>query len=77
MVCSIVGQRPALETTAYAIVAWVGVKLAVITLAHEDIGVLPIDFPHSTIWTITFYVVLVGIAVIGWFAPSNRKVEES
>lgn len=70
-------KRPALETTAYAIVAWVGVKLAVITLAHEDIGVLPIDFPHSTIWTITFYVVLVGIAVIGWFAPSNRKVEES
>ena len=36
----LLGKRPALETTAYAIVAWVGVKLAVITLAHQDIGVL-------------------------------------
>src|SRR5690606_30011091 len=66
-------KRPALETTAYAIVAWVGVKLAVITLAHEDIGVLDHDFPHSTLWTIIFYGVLVAIALIGWFAPSNKK----
>ena len=33
-------KRPALETTAYLIVAWVGVKLTVITLAHKDIGIL-------------------------------------
>ncbi|MEK5441323.1 MULTISPECIES: TerC family protein [unclassified Fredinandcohnia] len=66
-------KRPALETTAYAIVAWVGVKLAVITLAHEDIGILDHDFPHSTVWTIIFYGVLVGIALLGWFAPSNKK----
>ncbi|WP_413363364.1 TerC family protein [Lysinibacillus sp. 3P01SB] len=66
-------KRPALETTAYAIVAWVGVKLAVITLAHEDIGVLNHDFPHSTIWTLIFYGVLVAIALIGWFAPSNKS----
>lgn len=65
--------RPALETTAYVIVAWVGVKLAVITLAHEDIGILPPDFPHSTLWTAIFYIVLVAIAVIGWFSPSNKK----
>ncbi|MRG87892.1 TerC family protein [Salinibacillus xinjiangensis] len=69
-------KRPALETTAYAIVAWVGVKLAVITLAHNDIGVLPHDFPHSTGWTLTFYGVLVGIALLGWFAPSNKRVQE-
>ncbi|MCZ8538288.1 TerC family protein [Paenisporosarcina quisquiliarum] len=68
-------QRPALETTAYAIVAWVGVKLAVITLAHDDIGVLDHDFPHSTIWTLIFYGVLVGIALIGWFAPANNSLE--
>jgi YkoY family integral membrane protein len=66
-------KRPALETTAYAIVAWVGVKLVVITLAHEDIGLLDHDFPHSTIWTLIFYGVLVGIALIGWFAPSNKS----
>ncbi|WP_088007169.1 TerC family protein [Indiicoccus explosivorum] len=66
-------QRPALETTAYAIVAWVGVKLAVITLAHEDIHVLPHDFPHSTVWTLIFYGVLVAIALLGWFAPGNKS----
>lgn len=69
-------QRPALETTAYAIVAWVGVKLAVITLAHEDIGVLDHHFPHSTTWTLIFYGVLVGIALLGWFAPANKSLEK-
>ncbi|MED4281175.1 TerC family protein [Priestia megaterium] len=70
-------KRPALETTAYAIVAWVGVKLAVITLAHKDIGVLDPHFPHSTIWTLIFYGVLVGIALLGWFAPGNKSSEKS
>ncbi|MET1014567.1 MAG: TerC family protein [Paenisporosarcina sp.] len=69
-------QRPALETTAYAIVAWVGVKLAVITLAHEDIGMLDHHFPHSTVWTLIFYGVLVGIALLGWFAPANKSLEK-
>ncbi|PLR66363.1 MULTISPECIES: TerC family protein [Bacillaceae] len=68
-------KRPALETTAYAIVAWVGVKLAVITLAHEDIGVLDHDFPHSPAWTLIFYGVLVGIALIGWFAPEKKSLQ--
>lgn len=67
-------KRPALETTAYAIVAWVGVKLTVITLAHEDIGVLDHHFPHSTAWTLIFYGVLVGIALIGWFAPGKSHI---
>ena len=67
----LLAKRPALETTAYAIVAWVGVKLAVITLAHEDIGVLDHDFPHSTTWSLIFYGVLVAIALIGWFAPKK------
>ncbi|MFC4100700.1 TerC family protein [Paenibacillus xanthanilyticus] len=69
----LLAERPALETTAYAIVAWVGVKLAVITLAHEDIGVLDHHFPHSTVWTLIFYSVLVLIALAGWFAPANKS----
>jgi YkoY family integral membrane protein len=69
-------KRPALETTAYAIVAWVGVKLVVITLSHEDIAVLEPHFPHSTIWTLIFYGVLVGIALIGWFAPGAKSLQE-
>lgn len=68
----LLSKRPALEATAYAIVAWVGVKLAVITLAHKDIGLIDHDFPHSTVWTLIFYGVLVGIALLGWFAPSNK-----
>ncbi len=70
-------KRPALETTAYAIVAWVGVKLAVITLAHDDIGVLDHDFPHSTAWTLTFYGTLVAIALLGWFAPGKSSAQEN
>lgn len=73
----LLAQRPALETTAYAIVAWVGVKLAVITLAHEDIGVLDHHFPHSTVWTIIFYGVLVAIALLGWFAPGKSKQSQT
>ncbi|MGG0775211.1 hypothetical protein ABE060_07960 [Bacillus rugosus] len=69
----LLNQRPALETTAYAIVAWVGVKLVVITLAHEDIGILDHHFPHSTTWTLIFYGVLVAIALFGWFAPANKS----
>jgi YkoY family integral membrane protein len=68
-------KRPALETTAYAIVAWVGVKLAVITFAHKDIGVLDPHFPHTTTWTLIFYGVLVCIALLGWFAPGNKSSE--
>lgn len=68
----LLAKRPALETTAYAIVAWVGVKLAVITLAHHDIGLLDHEFPHSTAWTLIFYGVLVAITLLGWFSPANR-----
>jgi predicted tellurium resistance membrane protein TerC len=53
----------------------VGVKLAVITLAHDDIGVLDHDFPHRTGWTDVFYGVLVAIALFGWFAPGNKSLE--
>lgn len=69
-------KRPALETTAYVIVAWVGVKLALLTLAHDDIGVLAHDFPHSTAWTLTFYGILVAIALLGWFAPGKRTSKD-
>lgn len=69
-------SRPGLEIAAFFIVGWVGVKLSVITLAHPSLGVLSEDFAHSTWWKATFYVVLVLIAVIGWFM-SSHKVEEN
>src|SRR5699024_2203606 len=45
---SLLEKRPSLETVAYLIVAWVGIKLAVITLSHEKVGILDADFPHTT-----------------------------
>ncbi|MGM8366526.1 TerC family protein [Virgibacillus sp. W0181] len=69
-------DRPGLEVAAFAIVGWVGVKLSVIVLAHEDILLIPHDFPHSTVWKIIFYVVLVGIAVSGWFMSGHKKTKK-
>lgn len=69
-------KRPGLETVAFLIVAWVGVKLAVITLSHKDVGILPETFSHSTGWTIIFWGVLMGIAVIGWFLSGKKPSEK-
>lgn len=70
-------KKPGLETVAYLIVAWVGVKLAVITLSHDRVHILPHEFPHSTGWTVAFWGVLLAIAIIGWFVSgkSDENVE--
>ncbi|MBM7698494.1 TerC family protein [Kurthia huakuii] len=60
-------KYPQLETAAFLIVGWVGVKLTVMTLAHKDIGVLDESFPHSFGWKTTFWTVLIIIAVGGYF----------
>lgn len=66
---------PALETAAFLIVGWVGVKLVVLTLAHPKLQILDPEFPHSTLWQTTFWVVLVGIALNGYLAGvrNNKK----
>ncbi|SOC15844.1 YkoY family integral membrane protein [Ureibacillus xyleni] len=69
--------RPGLEIAAFAIVGWVGVKLAVLTLGHPDIGVLSYEFAHSTDWKLFFYAVLILIAIAGWFISKDKKVEKS
>lgn len=66
-------KRPGLETVAFVIVSWVGVKLAIITLAHPKVGILPETFPHGTVWTTIFWGVLIAIAVIGWFLSGKKK----
>ncbi|TFJ93423.1 TerC family protein [Lentibacillus salicampi] len=72
----LLNKRPGLEVAAFAIVGWVGVKLSMIVLAHDEIGLIPHAFPHSTTWKIIFYVVLVTIAVTGWFA-SDKVAEKT
>lgn len=70
-------NRPGLEIAAFVIVGWVGVKLALLTLAHDAIHVIPHDFPHSTTFKLIFYGVLVAIAVIGWFTSTDRRETET
>lgn len=69
-------SRPALEIAAFFIVGWVGVKLAVHTLSHPSLNVIPHEFAESTGWKLTFYAVLLLIAVCGWLL-SGRKGKEN
>ena len=57
--------KPGLEIAAFLIVGWVAIKLFVIAAAHEKLGLIPHDFPHSTLWTVIFWVVLLGLLVWG------------
>ncbi|MCD7036186.1 TerC family protein [Metabacillus sp. GX 13764] len=70
-------KRPALETTAFVIVGWVGVKLALYTLAHPDVDWISHHFVESSTWKITFWAVLAGIAVGGWFLSKEKNPEKS
>ncbi|WP_226038532.1 TerC family protein [Aquibacillus saliphilus] len=65
--------KPGLEIAAFAIVGWVGVKLAVLTLGHPDIGIISYQFAHSTEWKLLFYTILIGIAAAGWFLTKEKK----
>lgn len=69
-------SRPGLEIAAFAIVGWVGVKLAVLTLGHEDVGIISHDFAHSTLWKIIFYFVLVVIGAAGWFLSKDKDKDK-
>ncbi|MCL1700037.1 TerC family protein [Lysinibacillus sp. Bpr_S20] len=69
----ILNDYPSLETAAFLIVGWVGVKLVVLTLSHEKVGILPAEFPHSTVWELTFWFVLVSIAFIGYLVGVRHK----
>ncbi|TSB46871.1 TerC family protein [Alkalicoccobacillus porphyridii] len=68
-------KRPNLETGAYIIVGWVGVKLLVFTISHPDLAILPEHFPESTPWKIVFWSVLVLIILISWFTSGTKKNE--
>lgn len=73
---SLLENYPHLETTAFLIVGWVGVKLVVMTLGHEKIAVLPEDFAHSTEWKIIFWSVLLGIVAVGVLMAAKKKPKE-
>ena len=70
-------KRPGLEIAAFAIVGWVGVKLAVYTLSHPQLAILSEEFAHSTEWKVSFYLVLVGIAAAGWLFSKVGKEKKA
>ena len=63
---SILEKYPSLETAAFVIVGWVGVKLVVMTLSHEKVHVLSEEFPETILWKTIFWGVLILIALIGF-----------
>ncbi|MEH7121562.1 TerC family protein [Neobacillus vireti] len=65
-------KRPGLEIAAFAIVGWVGIKLAVYTLSHPSLSILNEEFAHSTEWKVSFYLILVAIAAAGWFFSKEQ-----
>lgn len=65
-------RRPGLETAAYLVVGWVGVKLGVFTLAHPHIDVIPHSFVESTLWKIIFWSVLLLLFIGGWFLSKEQ-----
>ncbi|MDK2821330.1 MAG: hypothetical protein PWP31_1295 [Clostridia bacterium] len=67
-------QKPGLETAAYLIVGWVGIKLAVYTLAHPELGIIHEGFPEMITWKITFWIVLLTIALGGWFLSKEENI---
>ncbi|WP_102347198.1 TerC family protein [Bacillus sp. Marseille-P3661] len=69
-------RKPGLELAAFFIVGWVGIKLAVYTLSHPALAVLPEHFAESKEWKVTFYVVLILIALIGWFFSKEKETVE-
>ncbi|MFE8703168.1 TerC family protein [Cytobacillus sp. FJAT-54145] len=70
---TLLNRKPGLEIAAFLIVGWVGVKLAVYTLSHPELAILPKAFAKSPEWKITFYVVLVLLALGGWFLSKDKK----
>ncbi|WP_066308480.1 TerC family protein [Bacillus sp. FJAT-29814] len=73
MFVQLLEKKPGLEVAAFAIVGWVGVKLAVYTLSHPALSILSEEFAHSTEWKLSFYLVLVGIAAAGWFLSKDKQ----
>ncbi|MBS4207819.1 TerC family protein [Bacillus sp. FJAT-50079] len=68
----LLARYPALETAAFLIVGWVGVKLTVFTLSHPQVQILNEHFPESAGWKMTFWIVLIGIAAGGYFVSKKQ-----
>lgn len=78
-------ERPALETAAMLLVGWVGVKLVVFVLSHQNfhtfaeknnldfLTFVPEGFAESGTWSAIFWVVMGIIVVLGWIFSGKKK----
>lgn len=66
-------KYPTLETAAFLIVGWVGVKLVIFTLAHPKVQILDEHFPESAGWKAVFWGVLIAIAVVGYIVSRKKE----
>lgn len=73
----VLNDYPTLETGAFLIVGWVGVKLAVLALGHEKLAIIDPHFPHSITWKIIFWVVLLGLAIGSYVVSVAKKKKET
>lgn len=69
----ILQKYPKLEAAAFYIVGWIGIKLVVLVLAHEKIQILDPHFPHSWLWQLIFWSVLLGILAIGILTSRKKQ----
>ncbi|AVO02676.1 TerC family protein [Staphylococcus simulans] len=75
----LLNKYPGLEGAAFAIVGWVGIKLVVLVLAHPQVHLIPEHFPHSTLWQIIFWGVMIGLVIFGWLSSlrhNKKKAKE-
>lgn len=66
-------RRPGLETAAYLLVGWVGVKLAVYALSHPGVAWLTTGFSSLLAWKILFWSVFLAIILGGWFLSGRTE----
>lgn len=65
--------KPGLETAAYLLVGWVGVKLAIYTISHPGVAWLPEGFAGLMAWKVIFWSVFLAIIIGGWFLSPSIK----
>ena len=65
--------KPGIETAAYMLVGWVGVKLAVYTLSHPGVGWLSAGFSATMEWKVIFWGVFLAIVIGGWFLSATAE----
>ena len=73
MFVNLLNKRPGLEVAAFVIVGWVGLKLGLLVLAHDEINIISQQFAQSGFVKAIFYVGLVVIALTGWFLSNTKK----